>query len=68
MDLPATCNSLQMLETLPADVEFAKGRLGMAVASKDVFVFSCNSQRHTVVAVGIKISENDLDIFESPFK
>jgi hypothetical protein len=68
MDLPADCRTLEIEEASSADVAFAESRMGKPVAQKKVFVFNCDSRRHVVIAVGIKVAETDMDIFETPFK
>ena len=42
--------------------------IGKPVAVDNAFVLESKGVRHLIVAVGVKIDANELDIFESPFK
>jgi len=68
MDLPRYLHELEIDEPTEADVAFAMDRLGKPVERKTVTVLKAGPKRHVVVAAAVKVTESDMDIFESPFR
>ena len=67
-DVPRYFSELRIEEPDPADLSFARKKLGKQETAATVTVLECEGRRYVVVASGIKVVENDMDIFESPFQ
>ena len=68
IDLPRHLRGLEMEEPNEADISVIRERLGKPIGSEySIFVIISDSRRYHVVAAALKISENELDIFDSPF-
>jgi len=68
VDLPRFLPELEVDEPTEDDLLRAKERLGKAVEKRSTTVLKCQGRRHVVVATAVSVSENDMDIFDSPFK
>ena len=68
MDLPRHLGQIEVHEPDETDVLFIRERLAKQGGSDSIFVLISDSRRYRVVAAALKISENELDIFESPFE
>ena len=68
VDLPRYLRELEIDGPTEADVAFAVERLGKPVEAKAITVIKSNGKRHIVVAEAVKVTESDMDIFESPFR
>lgn len=67
MDLPRFLRGLEVDEPNDADVSIIGERLDTLGSSDRIFVIKSNNRRYHVVAAALKISENELAIFDSPF-
>ena len=67
MDLPRHLPGLEVDEPNEIDVSVINERLGESISSDSIFVVISDSRRYRVVAAALKIFENELDIFDSPF-
>ena len=67
MDLPRFLRGLEVDEPNDADVSIIRERMDKPGSSDRIFVIRSNNRRYYVVAAGLQISENELDIFDSPF-
>jgi hypothetical protein len=65
LDLPTQLTNLVLVPAESADLDRANEVLGKVGLESEVFVIQAANRRHIVVAVAMKILENDLDIFES---
>lgn len=68
VDLPRYLRELEIDEPEEADIAFAEHRLGRPIEAKAVFVLKVEGKRHIVVAAAVRVTESDMDIFESPFR
>lgn len=67
MDLPRHLGEVEVHEPDEIDLSFIRERLRKQDSSDKIFVLTSDSRRYRVVAAALKISENELGIFESPF-
>lgn len=67
MDLPRHLGQLEVHEPDETDISFSRERLPKRGSSDSIFVLMSDSRRYRIVAAGMKVSENELDIFDSPF-
>jgi hypothetical protein len=67
VDLPRYLRELEIEEPTEADIAFAEDRLGKPVDAKAITVLRAKGKHHIVVAAAVKVTESDMDIFESPF-
>lgn len=68
MDLPRFLGGIELDDPKEADVSIIRERLDKQFASDSMFVITTGSHRYYVVAAALKISEHELDIFDSPFR
>ena len=67
VDLPRHLGQLEVQHPDEADISFIGERLAKQGSSNSIFVLTSDSRRYHVVAAALTISENELDIFDSPF-
>lgn len=67
VDLPRYLPELEIAEPTEGDIAFAKDRLGKPAEAKSITVLKVKGKRYVVVAAALKVTESDMDIFESPF-
>jgi hypothetical protein len=67
VDLPSLFQEIAIDEPSQEEILFASRRLGRQVESQRVIVVRNGDQRHIVVAGAVVVSENSMEIFESPF-
>ena len=67
MDLPRFLRGFEVVEPNDADVSLIRERLDKLGSSDRIFVISSNNRRYHVVAAALQISENEREIFDSPF-
>lgn len=68
MDLPRHLGQLEVHEPDETDISFIRERLPKRGSSDKIFVLISNGRRYRIVAAGMKVSENELEIFDSPFR
>lgn len=68
MDLPRHLGQLEVQQPDETDVSFIGERLAKQGSSDSIFVLTSDNRRYRVVAAALTVSENELDIFESPFR
>jgi len=68
MAVPAILHGLELAEATPDEVQSLEPLLGRVVLPKKVRMLVSQGRRFPIVAVSFDISENDWDIFESPFE
>jgi hypothetical protein len=66
--LPRFLVGVEICSASEIEVETMKAHLLKDVTKADLYVFLSQKRRYVVVAASIKIEENDLDIFDSPFE
>ena len=66
--LPRHLRGVEVEPGSATDVARASDVLRKAVADDHVFAIVSGGQRHLVVAVALRVSSHDGDIFDSPFK
>lgn len=67
MELPRFLRGVELDEPTETDISVINERLSKQGSSESTFVIKSEERRYRVVAVALKISENELDIFDSPF-
>ena len=67
VDLPSLFQDMAIDEPNQDEILFASRRLGRQVDNERVIVVRNGNQRHIVVAGAVVVSENNMEIFESPF-
>jgi hypothetical protein len=67
MDLPRFLRGVEVDEPNEADAAIMRERLDRQGTSDRIFVIKSNNRRYYVVAAALQISENEVDIFDSPF-
>jgi hypothetical protein len=68
MALPQIMRGAELVFAEPAELESLTKIVGRPLSIDCVMVFRSGSQRFPVVAASVSVSENDWDIFESPFQ
>lgn len=68
VDLPRFLPDLEIDEPEAPDLARAQERLGKSVELESVLVLKSQGRRHIVIAAAVKTVENDMDIFDSPFR
>ena len=68
MDLPRHLGQIEIQQPDETDVSFIRERLPKQGSSDKIFVLISNGRRYRVIAAAMQVSENELEIFESPFK
>jgi|SRR5215472_4807764 len=64
---PRHLRGLQLVEATAEEIRDLSGLLGKTLHPSNVRVISSQSRRYPIVAAGFEVSENDGDIFDSPF-
>ena len=67
VDLPRHLRGLEIDNPTPAEVACAAERLGKPIKAKEVTVLKAGSKRHLIVATFVKVTEADMEMFDSPF-
>jgi hypothetical protein len=67
VDLPRHLRGLEIDDPTAAEVACAAERLGKSTKAKEVTVLIAGSKRYLVVATFVKVTESDMEIFDSPF-
>lgn len=68
MALPYVFHGLELLEPTPDEIRNLEDLLGKSIPVDDVRVLASGGKRFPVVAASVSLSENDWDIFDSPFE
>ena len=68
MAVPRVLHGLELLPPSPDEMRHLEIALGKAVALDNAKVLASDGKRFSVVASSFSLSENDWDIFESPFE
>jgi hypothetical protein len=68
MAVPRVLHGLELLPPTPDEIRHLEGLLGKAIVPDNIKVLASDGKRFTVVASSVSLSENDWDIFESPFE
>ncbi len=68
MAVPRALHGLELLPPSPDEIRHLEVLLGKAVAPDNIKVLASGGKRFPVVASSFSLSENDWDIFESPFE
>jgi hypothetical protein len=68
MAVPRILHGLELLPPNPDEVRYLEALLGRAIALETIKVLASGGKRFSVVASSFSLSENDWDIFESPFE
>jgi hypothetical protein len=68
VNIPTFLNGIEIVDVVPDEVSNISAMIGRTVQTSDVFVFLSEGQRFVVVSGAMKISENEMDIFETEFK
>lgn len=67
MELPRFLRGVELEEASETDISIIRERLSKQDSSDSIFIIKSEGRRYRVVAAALKISENELDIFDSPF-
>jgi len=68
MAVPRALHGFELLPPTPDEIRHLEGLLGKTIAPDNVKVLASDGRRFPVVASNFSLSENDWDIFESPFE
>jgi hypothetical protein len=68
MAIPRILNGLELLEPTPAEIQNIEGLLDRKIDSANIKILFSGRKRFPIVASSVSFSENDWDIFESPFQ
>jgi len=68
MALPRAFRGLELLQPTRDELGQLEALLGRAIDSTSVKILASEGKRFPVVASSFSLSENDWDIFESPFE
>lgn len=68
VDLPRYLREVEIDDPTETDIAFAVDRPGKQVEAKAITVLKAKGKRYIVVATAAKVTESDMDIFESPFR
>jgi hypothetical protein len=68
MAVPRHLRGLELLPPTSDEIRHLEGLLGRAIAPDNIRIFASGGKRFSVVASSFALSENDWDIFESPFE
>ena len=68
MAVPRALHGLELLPPSPDEIRHLEVLLGKAIAPENIKVLASGGNRFSVVASSFSLSENDWDIFESPFQ
>jgi hypothetical protein len=68
MALPRALARLRIAEASLDEVQQLEDLLGKTIKPETIRIFESDGRRFPVIAVAVSVSENDWDIFESPFK
>jgi hypothetical protein len=66
--VPRFMRGIQLSVATSDELEYLGRMLGKAVSRESVWILASEGQRFPVVAVGVRVEENEGDIFDSPFK
>src|SRR5882757_8618623 len=66
--VPRALNGLELLPPSPDEIRHFEILLGKAIAPDNIRILASGGKRFSVVASSYALSENDWDIFESPFE
>jgi hypothetical protein len=67
ISVPRHLEDFAIVEAGKEEIQFLGSLIGKSVDRDNVFVLEAAKARHLVVAAGMKVDENELDIFDSPF-
>lgn len=67
VELPRNISNLKIEDPSFDDVLYVKGKIDMPVKLEDITILRANDRRYFVVASGMKIVENELDLGELPY-
>ena len=67
ISVPRHMQEITLVPALRKQIRMLESLLGKSIEKEHVFVIDTPAGRHIIVAAGMKIDENHLDIFESPF-
>jgi len=68
MAVPRHLRGLELLPPTSDEIRHLEGLLGRAIAPDNIRILASGGKRFSVVASSFALSENDWDIFESPFE
>ena len=68
MAVPRAFRGLELLQPTRSELEQIEALLGRSIDSSSVRMLASEGKRFPVVASSFSLSENDWDIFESPFE
>ncbi len=65
VSVPRHLEHIAIVNASNEEIQYLKNLIGKSI--ENVFVLKSAKARHLVAAAGIKVDENELDIFDSPF-
>jgi hypothetical protein len=68
MGIPRSLDGIELMSPTPEEVRLLEGLLGKSIPADDVKILVSGGKRFPIVAAHFSLSENDWDIFESPFE
>ena len=68
MAVPRLLHGIELLSATADEISELSDLLGKSIETNSVRVIASGGKRYPVVAASIALSENDWDIFESPFE
>ena len=68
MAIPGAFRGLELMSPTPDEIQHLEVLLGKPIAPDNVKILASEGKRFPVVASTFSVSENDWDIFESPFE
>ena len=66
--MPKILRGLELVGPTSSEVDLLSEILGRPIGIENLFILQSGGQRFSVVAAGATVSENNWDIFESPFE
>lgn len=67
MSVPRHLKEIAISDVTAEEVQSLERLLGRPIEQEKIFVLKSPVARYLIVAAGMKVDENELDIFDSPF-
>lgn len=68
ISVPRHLREIALSSATNEEMQYLERLLAKPIEKEKIFVFQSPAARYIVVAAGMKVDENELDIFESPFE
>lgn len=68
LDVPRFLRGLRVENATPQELKSFQQKIGKQISPSSAFILTSSGQRFVVLAAGMRFDENEMDIFESPFR